>query len=909
MNIARGARTAIITLTATTALVAGMLPAPATADPVTPTPAAPQVPIGTLIEPDHGDGHEHETPKMGQVGVPVPTEDLYAAAFNDPTPRAAALTATAIENGPSYIPSLDGHVATSCYGDGADGNRVQVLYARPANVPSRYTEVLPVIRDEVRNIDDLVAVSAAKTGGGKRVRWVTDTGCQPTILDLTLPAGTITSDWTTFRQAMIGAGYNAPDRKYLVFADANAICGLGDVYSDDRPYSNYNDGYASGGMFARVDTGCWTNPRTSSAAHEVLHTLGAVQRTAPHATSLGHCTDEADEMCYDDGSGSPMTSVCATESLLDCGNDDYFAVNPTPGSWLDQHWNTANSSFLADAPALPPAPSDATITGPDTATAGVAFTLNASATDAQRVTWTAVNGAVLGTSAALTTTVMGSGTFTYTTRVATGTGRAAVVTKRVTVTQAPAPAGSIAAPASPTSGVAFTATATMTAGLAPYQYTWGENGLCAVTAGQGSATATYLCTLPTGASGGSTVLPLTVTQPDGQSAYLTRPVQITRTAPPASTPSALSVTSTTNSDSTTTLRATLTRGGSALSAAPVAVQHQPFGTTSWTTLTTLTTDANGSVTHKVAPDAYGTYRFTYAGDTQSASVTSGTLSLRKPTLLRMSSSGTAPVTMTATLTDVDGQPVPAATLTVQYQPVGGTTWSTYATVTTRTAGTAVFAAPLAKAGAYRFAYAGTASLSPATSVSAAARITTYVAGSVTGTWPRTTTFTIKNKATGAGVIGASVTLKWRPTTSSTYSTIGTYKTDKYGQIKYSVYPNTPRVVAISFAGTSSYLPTSGVATLTTPSALTMTAKVGRPNTFSTRLTTKGGTALGSRYVYLQRKYYGSTTWTSVVKVKVSSTGYASSKQQPRRKAYYRWYYPGQSGAYTSGYSATKYVTY
>ena len=37
-----------------------------------------------------------------------------------------------------------------------------------------------------------------------------------------------------------------------------------------------------------------------------------VQPDAPNATPGYHCTDEYDEMCYDDGSGSSMRSICPT---------------------------------------------------------------------------------------------------------------------------------------------------------------------------------------------------------------------------------------------------------------------------------------------------------------------------------------------------------------------------------------------------------------------------------------------------------------------------------------------------------------------------------------------------------------------------------------------------------------------
>src|SRR3712207_6498118 len=88
--------------------------------------------------------------------------------------------------------------------------------------------------------------------------------------------------------------------------------------------------------------------QNSVEAHELVHTLGAVMSTAPHGTSPGHCYDESDTMCYADGGGKAMQQVCPPEReyLLDCNSDDYFSTFPAPGSWLDTHWNAADSRFL-----------------------------------------------------------------------------------------------------------------------------------------------------------------------------------------------------------------------------------------------------------------------------------------------------------------------------------------------------------------------------------------------------------------------------------------------------------------------------------------------------------------------------------------------------------------------------------
>ena len=61
--------------------------------------------------------------------------------------------------------------------------------------------------------------------------------------------------------------------------------------------------------YARVDRACWNRGDTggyATMAHELFHTIGAVLPDAPHATRGGHCTDEWDPLCYDDGSGGHM---------------------------------------------------------------------------------------------------------------------------------------------------------------------------------------------------------------------------------------------------------------------------------------------------------------------------------------------------------------------------------------------------------------------------------------------------------------------------------------------------------------------------------------------------------------------------------------------------------------------------
>ena len=135
-----------------------------------------------------------------------------------------------------------------------------------------------------------------------------------------------------------------------MWVDATVYCGIAQVRTDDSAALTNLNNTRSG--YARVDSGCWGRSDHLSELHELFHTLGSVQPTAPHGTAGFHCIDEYDAMCYRDATSVTLTYPCANanERLLDCGNDDYFHVNPPAGSYLDTHWNTADSAYLSSAP-------------------------------------------------------------------------------------------------------------------------------------------------------------------------------------------------------------------------------------------------------------------------------------------------------------------------------------------------------------------------------------------------------------------------------------------------------------------------------------------------------------------------------------------------------------------------------
>jgi len=280
---------------------------------------------------------------------------------------------------PSSVAGAEGaHAAAQagipCVGTGSDGYRVQLLYARRSGTTNRLDLLYPSFVGWAAAADLVFDASAARTGGARHLRFVTDSNCDLVITAVTVSSAAI-ANFATFIDALQAQGFNRPDRRYLAWTDANVYCGIGEVYGDDNPNavpglpsSNANNGNPLvAGSFGRVDNACW-GQFESVEAHELVHTMGGVQESAPNATEGMHCTDESDLMCYLDGTPpGTVAQLCngpADGNRLDCNNDDYFHTGPPPASYLATHWNVANSAFLSAAD--PPGPVVVAIAGSGT---------------------------------------------------------------------------------------------------------------------------------------------------------------------------------------------------------------------------------------------------------------------------------------------------------------------------------------------------------------------------------------------------------------------------------------------------------------------------------------------------------------------------------------------------------------
>jgi len=243
----------------------------------------------------------------------------------------------------------------------AGTSRIKVIYASvPANT-SRYSDLLGTLRNKVKNADYWLWKSAQDQGHGakRHYRFVCDSNGNVDVANVAL-TNAANNSFSDLKSQLRAKGYNSSSRKYLVFADfkdagSDRQCGWGERYADDSSgQSNLNNG---GNMFAAVylrAANC-VNQWGLSAMHEVGHTLGSTQSSAPHwdANNKGRPRDEYDVMAY--GSNTFIANGCGDtvgNKRYDCNKNDYFdtrvAGNVTDprSTYLANHWDIADSKFL-----------------------------------------------------------------------------------------------------------------------------------------------------------------------------------------------------------------------------------------------------------------------------------------------------------------------------------------------------------------------------------------------------------------------------------------------------------------------------------------------------------------------------------------------------------------------------------
>ena len=267
-------------------------------------------------------------------------------------------SASTIASEPSPFGSLVDTWTPLCTGTGTDGFRVQAVYAYDEGQGYPSSTYIDAVADAIANTDLTFSQSAAATGGSRRVRFATNSGaagCQVTLLMAPVSPGLAKFD--ALKDELVSEGRISGDDetgwKYLIWTEGDLMpdypsaCGIGRSYTDDIPGSLDNLNILT--SYAAMKAPCWDIDGGGSVpAHELMHTLGAVQDSAPHFDGNGHCTDDHDNMCY--GPSTVVVPGCSSyvygEARFDCNHDDYFHTSPPAGSYLCRSWNTARSPHL-----------------------------------------------------------------------------------------------------------------------------------------------------------------------------------------------------------------------------------------------------------------------------------------------------------------------------------------------------------------------------------------------------------------------------------------------------------------------------------------------------------------------------------------------------------------------------------
>jgi hypothetical protein len=307
----------------------------------------------------------------------VPGDPINADAGDTASDLAAAgVTSVGLEPAPwtgterstDYTPST------------SSGSKIKLVYAYASDAPDRFGQYADIIQTDAKAVAETVA---AASNGAKTLRFDTGTDGGAGYVDI-----------ASIQLPQSGAAYramNAASRSnairdyvktvlpmsgtvhYAVYADGlyggDNIAGIAEMYNDTRKAAyNYNNVYPLWAMVWGDGGASFSSSHRTTLLHEISHTLGAVQTNAPHATNYGHCSEQADVMCYNDGglkAGQSMVTNCPT-TQYDCNADDYFNPAPAAGSYLATYWNVYDSAFLcAPASCVNGGPTDVAPEGPE----------------------------------------------------------------------------------------------------------------------------------------------------------------------------------------------------------------------------------------------------------------------------------------------------------------------------------------------------------------------------------------------------------------------------------------------------------------------------------------------------------------------------------------------------------------
>lgn len=216
---------------------------------------------------------------------------------------------------------------------------------------NRYDEIYNKLQTLAIEVDAIFNHSAQINGGNERhVKFLRDENCNVILNYVKLPKfihsliTTRTIQSTIFHQIdetnQMFTTIFGTNIKPIIISDFD-FCGFSTIYPDDSKEDNKNELYMTS-MY--LDNNCLIY---TFVAHEIVHSLGGVQPSAPYAFIGFHCYDQFDIMCGNIRI-NPFPS-CKDRmnfyTLIDCNGDSYYNTNVITG-YLNTHRNVADSDFL-----------------------------------------------------------------------------------------------------------------------------------------------------------------------------------------------------------------------------------------------------------------------------------------------------------------------------------------------------------------------------------------------------------------------------------------------------------------------------------------------------------------------------------------------------------------------------------
>ncbi len=237
--------------------------------------------------------------------------------------------------------------AATPYVCATDARRVMAIYAYPSDAPDRSSTYIPYIRQQFQQANDMMSNAAAAFGVSLSLKVACDPDGQVTVRVVRMGFPRSQTDVDPVFNDLIGKGYSVTGQKNWIWFDGDT-CGGGVAYglNDDRPGAENSANNAVGYALS------WGQCPYTYILHEGTHSMGGVVNTAPNSTGAGHCTDDSDVMCYNDG--GPRASLyrnnacpgTGLDDFYDCHNDDYFHPSPPVGNFLATHWNIGGCNNL-----------------------------------------------------------------------------------------------------------------------------------------------------------------------------------------------------------------------------------------------------------------------------------------------------------------------------------------------------------------------------------------------------------------------------------------------------------------------------------------------------------------------------------------------------------------------------------